>query len=60
MADKSDEHAGSGLDKPDPKTLVQKVKDGVRSILPDKASTPGKPSPTQPPEVAPIIVSSAD
>ena len=34
MAKTSDEHAGSGLDKPDPKTLLEKAKDGLKAVLP--------------------------
>ncbi len=43
-------HAGSGLDKPDPKTLKEKIADGVKAVLPsdkkdqnaaDPTATPG-------------------
>jgi hypothetical protein len=37
MAKATDQHAGSGIDKPDPKTLLEKVGDGLKSILPSKA-----------------------
>lgn len=31
-----DDHAGSGIDKPDPKTLMEKLGDGVKAVLPKK------------------------
>jgi hypothetical protein len=31
-----DQHAGSGLDKPDPKTLTEKIADTVKAALPAK------------------------
>ena len=34
MAKTHEDHAGSGLDKPDPKTLLEKLGDGVKSVLP--------------------------
>ena len=37
MAKQQDEHAGSGLDKPDPKSILEKLGDTVKSVLP-KAS----------------------
>lgn len=38
MAHKPDDHAGSGLDKPDPKSLLEKVGDGLKAVLPKKAA----------------------
>lgn len=37
MAKKPVEHAGSGIDKPDPKTLLERVGDGLKSVLPKKS-----------------------
>lgn len=37
MAKTQDEHAGSGLDKPDPKGLLEKLGDTVKSVLPKSA-----------------------
>ena len=34
MAKTPDDRAGSGLDKPDPKTLQEKLGDAVKSVLP--------------------------
>lgn len=34
LAKTPDDHAGSGLDKPDPKTLLEKAKDGLKAVLP--------------------------
>ena len=39
---KKDEHAGSGIDKPDPKGVVAKVVDTVKSV------TAPKPAPKSP------------
>ena len=36
MASKPDDHAGSGIDKPDPKSLMEKLGDGVKAVLPKK------------------------
>jgi hypothetical protein len=33
---KPDDHAGSGVDKPDPKTLLERLGDSVKSVLPKK------------------------
>jgi hypothetical protein len=33
---KDSDHPGSGLDKPEPKTVLEKLSDGVRSVLPKK------------------------
>ena len=38
---KETDHAGSGLDKPPPKTIAEKIGDAVKSIMP-------KPEPSQP------------
>lgn len=54
MANKPDDHAGSGVDKPDPKTLREKIGDGLKKIMPDK------PAPGEEPEVAPTIMPPAD
>ena len=42
MATKPDDHAGSGIDKPDPKSLLEKLGDGVKAVM------PRKPEPEQP------------
>ena len=43
MAKTPDDRAGSGLDKPDPKTLQEKLGDAVKSVLPKaKADEPTK------------------
>lgn len=42
MAHKPDDHAGSGLDKPDPKSLLEKVGDGLKAVLPKKADKPAE------------------
>ena len=34
-----DHHAGSGLDKPDPKTLTEKITDTVKATLPSAQKT---------------------
>ncbi len=47
MTKHDEHHAGSGLDKPDPKTLLEKLGDGVKAVLPKK------------PEPAPPIPQSA-
>lgn len=44
MTKTPDEHAGSGLDKPDPKTILEKVGDGIKAVLPKKE--PEAPKPT--------------
>ena len=54
MAKKPQDHAGSGIDKPDPKTLVEKIGDRLGKIVPEK------PPQQDPPEVAPTIVPPAD
>lgn len=41
---KKDEHAGSGIDKPDPKGIVEKVVDTVKSV-----AAPA-PKPAEPPK----------
>jgi hypothetical protein len=41
---KKDEHAGSGIDKPDPKGIVEKVVETVKSV-----TTPA-PKPAMPPK----------
>jgi len=33
---KSKDHAGSGIDQPDPKSLLERIGDGVKSALPKK------------------------
>lgn len=44
---KKDEHAGSGIDKPDPKGIVEKVVDTVKSVAAPKPAGPPK-SPATP------------
>lgn len=39
---KKDEHAGSGIDKPDPKGIVEKVVDTVKSVATPKPVAPAK------------------
>jgi hypothetical protein len=45
MASKPDDHAGSGLDKPDPKTLLEKAKDGIKAVLPKTIDAAAKAAP---------------
>ena len=45
MAKQPDDHAGSGLDKPDPKTLLEKAKDGIKAVLPKAADAAAKTAP---------------
>jgi len=54
---KSDDHAGSGIDKPDAKSLLEKFSDGVKSILEKK---PAPQSQKGPDAVANTIVPPAD
>lgn len=46
MAKDKDDHAGSGLDKSDPKSLLEKAKDGLKSILPQAGEAGAKASDT--------------
>lgn len=39
---KNDDHAGSGLDKPEPKGLLARIADWVKGAPPSKTN-PGKP-----------------
>jgi len=39
---KTDEHAGSGLDKPDPKGIVEKVVDKVKEVAQAQPVMPPK------------------
>lgn len=41
---KKDEHAGSGIDKPDPKGIVGKLVDTVKSVAPKPATPPKSPA----------------
>ena len=41
MTANPEEHAGSGIDKPDPKSLLEKVGDGLKSVL-SKADPSGQ------------------
>jgi hypothetical protein len=50
MAKQLEDHAGSGLDNPDPKILIEKVTDGLKKIV------PSKPAPDQKPESVPATV----
>lgn len=54
---KTDDHAGSGLDKPEPKSLIDKVGDGLKKMVPSKSA---RPAPAEEPEVAPTIMPPAD
>lgn len=45
MAKTPDDHAGSGLDKPDPKTLLEKAKDGLKAVLPKAEEAAAKAAP---------------
>jgi hypothetical protein len=47
---KPDDHAGSGIDKPDAKGLLEKFSEGVKSILEKK------PAPTPPGQTGPAII----
>jgi hypothetical protein len=42
MAHKSDDHAGSGLDKSDPKSILEKVGDSLKAVLPKNADKPAE------------------
>ncbi len=53
MAKVSDEHAGSGIDKAHPKTLAEKIGDGLKKLVPEKPAQ-------EEPEVAPTIMPPAD
>ena len=44
---KPDEHAGSGIDKPEPKGIVEKVVEKVKAVTSPAPSNPGK-TPEQP------------
>ncbi len=46
---KPDDHAGSGIDKPDPKSIKEKVSDVVKAIVP--APPPAEPVPAKGPEI---------
>ena len=44
MANKPDENVGSGIDKPDPKGLLERLGDGVKAVMPKLiADSDGKP-----------------
>jgi len=45
MAKTPDEHAGSGLDKPDPKSLLEKARDGLKAVLPKADDAAAKAAP---------------
>jgi hypothetical protein len=47
MKTSSKEHAGSGIDKPDPKTLVEKLHDGLKTVMP-KIKSKEAPKPIEP------------
>lgn len=36
MAKETEPHPGSGIDKPDPKTMLEKVGDSLKSVVPKK------------------------
>lgn len=36
MATKPDDNVGSGIDKPDPKSLLEKLGDRVKAVMPEK------------------------
>jgi hypothetical protein len=50
MSKQPENHAGSGLDRPAPKTLVEKVTEGLKKIVPDN------PTPAQKPETGPATI----
>ena len=50
MGKQAEDHVGSGLDKPDPKTLMEKVTDGLKKVV------PSKPAPDQKPETGPATI----
>ena len=54
---KTDDHSGSGLDKPERKTLIEKVGDGLKKIVPSPSP---RPAPAEKPEVAPTVMPPAD
>lgn len=39
---KKDDHAGSGIDKPEPKSIVEKLADTLRSVTTPKPAPPAK------------------
>ena len=47
---KKDDHAGSGIDKPDPKGIVEKVVDKVKAVT--RPATNPKPAPAAAPTAA--------
>lgn len=47
---KQDDHAGSGIDKPDPKGLVEKVVDKVKAVT--RPAVNPKPAPAATPSAA--------
>jgi hypothetical protein len=52
-----DDNAGSGLDKPEPRTLVEKMGDRLKKIVPSPSP---RPAPAEKPDVAPTIMPPAD
>jgi hypothetical protein len=60
MTTKSEDHAGSGVDQPDPKTLKEKIGDTRKVILPKSDVRNPRPNPAELSEVAPTIVPPAD
>jgi len=49
LCKKADDHVGSGLDKPDPKGLVEKVIETVKTVgQPGTPPVPGDPAPVPP------------
>jgi hypothetical protein len=46
MANKRDHHAGSGIDKPDPKGLLENVGEGLKLVL-SKADPSGQVMPRE-------------
>ncbi len=43
-------HAGSGIDKPDPKGILEKLGDGIKAVLPKKAEDDTPPAPAESPK----------
>lgn len=40
MAKSPDEHVGSGVDKPDPKGILEKLGDAAKAVLPTRDTEP--------------------